>query len=280
MKDLIQDIEDFILLLLFIVRYLLHGCERFPLRKSSLYGIDILGNGPSLRQYIENGYKTGRDSLCVNFSPLTDEFYKVHPKYLVLIDQIFYDEKNEKTKELRAAIHKRIDWNLKIITFQSNLKTAKKIYGGNNINFIGLPQISYNPQTDYFKKIRNVLFKWGMTMPSAQNVVIAAIFFSINEGYKNINLYGVEHSWLKDTYVTSDNMVCLKDSHYYGTEKIPWSYNEDGTTWKMSQVLYALYHVFKGYDELQQYANYLGRIIIDNKTSDSWIDAFEKVQTS
>lgn len=276
MKKLTHFLFDLVQLFLFFVRYLLHGGRRYPMQTCSLSGIDILGNGPSLKKYIDNRHKKDRDSLCVNFSPLTDEFYFIRPKYLVLIDPEFYNEENEKVKKLKNAIASKIDWNLKIITIISHLKKAKKMYMGDNIEFIGLPNILYNPKTKHFLKIKHKLFKWGATLPSAQNVAIAAIYVAINSGYKSIHLYGLEHSWLKDTFVTADNVVCLKDIHYYGTQNIPWAYNKDGSTWKMRQVLYALSLMFKGYDELRLYADYLGSISIINKTSESWIDAFER----
>lgn len=276
-KKAIDYLSDLVQLFLFFIRFLLHGCNKYPMNSSSVSKIDILGNGPSLKKYLENIHdKTDRDTICVNFSPLTENFYVIRPKYLILIDTLLFDTDNEKVKELADVISKKIDWNLKIITLISHLDSAKKLYKGDKIEHVGLPNISYSPKTSRFLKIKYKLFKWGLTLPSVQNVAIAAIYFAINTGYLSINLYGMEHSWLKDTYVTDDNVVCLKDTHYYGTQNIPWGYNYGGATWTMSQVLYALYFMFKGYDELRLYADYLGNISIINYTKGSWIDAFER----
>ncbi len=276
LKLIAEHIKDSILLLRFFSFIIAKRSRTIPLTsQKNSKGIDILGNGPSLKQYIEQGPRKDRDTLCVNFSPLTTEFFIIRPKYLVLIDPFFFDENNEKVNALRETLTKKIDWKLTIVTFQVLLKKAEALYANINSDFIGLPNIYYNPTTKFFTRVKHKLFKLGFTLPRAQNVAIASIFFAINSGYESIYLYGLEHSWLNNTIVTDENVVCLKDSHYYGSKTIPWGHDENGATWKMSKVLYLLHLMFKGYDELSLYADYLDVTII-NKTNNSWIDAFEK----
>ena len=276
LKNILEYIGDFVLLLLFYIRYVSNRCVKFPLKGGNLKSISVLGNGPSLKAFIETHNVLDKDAICVNFSPLTDAFYVIRPKYLVLIDPEFYNVSNESVMSLSEAIRTKVTWEVTIITTKAHLQKAASLYGGKNIRFESLPQIPFEPRTKRFIEYRNRMFRKGITMPSAQNVAIAAIFMAINSGYKQVNLYGLEHSWLKDTYVSENNIPCLKDEHYYGTQDVPWAFNSDGTPWKLYQLMEALGLVFKGYIDLQVYADYLGDVKIINKTKGSWIDAFER----
>ena len=51
-------------------------------------------------------------------------------------------------------------------------------------------------------------------MPFSQNVLVAAIYISLNLGYKNIYLLGADHSWAHDVSVNDDNQLCLNDRHF------------------------------------------------------------------
>jgi hypothetical protein len=51
--------------------------------------IHILGNGPSLKDSLDI-IKEGDDIAMVNFSPLTDIFFKYKPEMLILSDMFFF----------------------------------------------------------------------------------------------------------------------------------------------------------------------------------------------
>lgn len=275
-KIIIFYISDILDLLLLFIRFFAHGRVKYPLASTNCREVSVLGNGPSLKSFIGNNKYNIGDAICVNFSPLTDEFYRIKPQYLILIDPGLFHIEDSHVKDLSLAIKEKVVWPLTIVINRPNLDIAKKLYGCYNVRFILLPQITFEPRTNTFIKLKYRLFRKGLTMPSAQNVAIAAIFIAINGGYKNISLYGLEHSWLEDTYISKDNVPCLRDRHYYGVKDVPWDFNPDGTPWKLYQLLDALSLVFKGYCDLQTYADYLGEIRIINKTKGSWIDAFER----
>lgn len=270
--------RDLLSLIVFYIRCFLRGGKRYPLasqKKSK--PISILGNGPSLQKYLDEK-QNSFDALCVNFSPLTDEFYLIKPSFLTLIDPAFFDITNEEVKKLIQTITDKVDWNITIVVSSIYSQKAKELYGKSNVNIVVLPAVCYDPKSRSGYKWRNTLFQKGWCMPSAQNVAIAAIYFAINSGYKDIRLYGLDHSWMKDTYVSEDNMVCLEDKHYYGTQHVAWGYNKDGSAYTMHQVMYCLYLMFKGYYELKEYIEYLGDVHIINKSKTSWIDAFDREQ--
>ena len=53
------------------------------------------------------------------------------------------------------------------------------------------------------------LHKRGWVSPNGSNVSIGAIYSAILNGYKEINLLGLEHSWMKDIRVNDKNEVVL-----------------------------------------------------------------------
>ena len=115
-------------------------------------------------------------------------------------------------------------------------------------------------------------------MPRPQNVVIPSIFIGINEGYKQIDLYGVDHSWTKEIRVNNNNQVCLINSHFFDNktpELKPWHKGIGEPVYKMHEILRDLAWMFDGYYKLREYADNIGCRII-NKTPDSFIDAFER----
>ena len=116
-------------------------------------------------------------------------------------------------------------------------------------------------------------------MPKAQNVLVPSIFNAINMGYKEIRIYGADHSWLECIRVDNQNRVCLTDSHFYDKEKVklePWIKATPGReVYKMHEVLRDIAQMFDSYHQIRWYADKVGRRVV-NCTKDSFIDAFER----
>jgi hypothetical protein len=116
-------------------------------------------------------------------------------------------------------------------------------------------------------------------MPFLYNVLGVCIFLGINMGYKDINLLGADHSWHKDLIIKSDNILYLKDSHFFDKVDVgekPFyvnSYKKE--TFKMHEILLSLSLTFKGYHSLKAYSDHM-KTNIFNLTMDSSIDAFER----
>lgn len=269
---------DLMRLTLFYVKFMIHGhyrLKRNEVKKSvPLY---ILGNGPALSLVSSELESNGdADICCVNFSPLTNLFFDLQPSFLVFADSILFNAENEQVRQLRKAMM-RVDWDMVLIVRQNKIKQAYSLYGGNNkIKFIAFPLDILQVNSPLFQKTKYKLWKKGITMPSPINVIVAAIFCGINLGYDKIYLYGVDHSWLKDTYVSDQNIPCLKDTHYYGVKDVPWATHPNGNHFELSEVLEGFTLLFKEYKELQRYSEYLGNVQIINRTKGSWIDAFRR----
>lgn len=234
----------------------------------------ILANGPSLKSIIDNiiPIKDLYDVRVVNDFCRHPSFFTIKPSSYVFADPLFFND-TPRAQEVMSLLSK-VDWNMNLYIPYS--------YRKNIINKISSPSITiiFYHSTPYngWKSFRNYLFRKGLTMPRPQNVAIPSLFIAINEGYKTIELYGVDHSWTLEIRVNQNNQVCLTDSHFYDDARValkPWN-KTDGSPYQMHEALRDLAWMFDGYHILREYADTMGCRII-NKTPDSFIDAFERL---
>lgn len=280
MKSLIKSILYHIksiceLLIIFIKQICRENFKNYNKEEHIELPVYILGNGPSL---LEFEHKTSVENICVvNYCGLSDIFYSLKPKYYVLADPHFFVRPflDDKTKELFDKF-KSIDWEINLyIPYYSYKITKKELITNRNINIIPYHTNEIS-ECNVFKNIRNKIINKGLVMPKMQNVMVPSIINMINKGFKLIFLYGVEHSWTQNIIVNDDNIVCLRDSHYYNNNENyePWLKN-NGEYYKMHEVLRDLANMFSAYHTINEYANYKNATII-NKTKKSYIDAFKK----
>lgn len=98
-------------------------------------------------------------------------------------------------------------------------------------------------------------------------------------GYEKIHLIGADHSWLKDLWVDENNLVMLRQKHFYDetTAKANPMYKKGQDTRKLHEVLQKFVISFEAYFTLEKFATKKGQKII-NLTPGSFIDAFERKQ--
>lgn len=277
LRRILYFINDFILLFYCLGKVLPY----LKLRKIDIVKktktLYILGNGPSLSNvetYLKNRSEV---NLCtVNFAVISDLFMTLRPEMHVLSDDIFFMRPDlEKVKLLYDMLNTKVDWDITIYVYHSFPKEFVDFFKKNkHIKVVRYISIAYNNHLSIFDSIKFRLFNIGLLSAGSQNVVVSCIYLGIRLGYTNINLLGVEHSWLKLTKVGDDNIVYLQDEHFYGTTERPWV-NTDGTFFKLHDLLMCWYYAFSAYHILQKYAEFKGVKII-NITKGSFIDAFEK----
>ncbi|MCK5537376.1 MAG: hypothetical protein KAI79_11150 [Bacteroidales bacterium] len=252
---------------------------------TKMQDIIILGNGPSLKENLENDINILKkiDTFAVNKFCLTPEFHLLKPKYYLLIDPAFYIKNNtslkflDLQKNILASFIKVIDWDMTLfIPIRTDMKDSWDNLISHN-KHISISYVNSNAATG-FKSITFALYKYNLAMPVTQNVLVGAIFLSLNMGYKKIYLLGAEHSWSADLRVNNENKLCIRNKHYYGEEDtLFYKGLEQKETWKMHEVLSAWSKTFKSYFLLQDYAKQVNANIY-NLTTDSYIDAFPKVK--
>jgi hypothetical protein len=245
----------------------------------------VLGNGPSLKEAINNNSYLflNQNLMVVNDFALSDSYTIFKPCFYVFADPGYWvDGANADVIEVRDKVFDIIlsntSWNIKVfIPYLGHKNGIIKSRLKNN-NLIEI--VYYNSASvEGFDFIKNNLYKFNMAMPSAQNVLIAAIFLAMNIGFKRVCVFGADHSWTENIIVNPENQVCLTDKHFYNTDNSkvkPWL-KVSGEPYKMHEILYDLSNSFKKYHELKFYGNTIGAEII-NYTSGSYIDAFVRAQ--
>ena len=232
--------------------------------------VTLLANGPSLDADLEKLDFSDGVFCVVNDFYKSPWFYKIKPKYQVLADPLYFTKDSDLQPFADA-----VKWDMKMMVPYAAWKRLKILRDMPNPQIEVLPyhKLSYKA----FKIITTFLYKKGLSMPIAQNVVVAALFNLINMGYKEIRLYGVDHSWTESIRVNDHNQVCLTDSHFYDAEKVkllPWK-KCSGEQYLMHEVLRDLAQMFDSYHAIREYADKCGCRIL-NLTKGSYIDAFER----
>ena len=236
----------------------------------------LLGNGPSF-SLIEKHLKEFKDfDFCaVNLSVNTELFFILKPKMLVMVDMIFWMQPElDKIKKAWENIQ-RIDWDIQVFLPYNFPNYMKEEFEKNKkVKVCRYPNNSWEPETKIANKIKLRLYKKGLLSPNGTNVSIAAIYTAILNGYKEINLLGVEHSWMRDIKVNESNEVVLIDRHYYGDTEHVWR-DYEGNPIKLRDFLESQLATFTGHLYLNEFAKYM-HVKIINRTVGSYIDAYEK----
>ncbi len=287
MKTIKYFIQNSFLTIISILKFVRYGSLKhgniFPATK--MQDIIILGNGPSLKENLENDINILKktDTFAVNKFCLTSEFYLLKPKYYLLIDPAFYIKKDTSLKflDLQKNIFnsfiKEIDWDMTL--FIPVLTDMKDVWDSllSQNKHITIRYINSNDAMG-FRSITFALYKYNFAMPVPQNVLVGAIFISLNMGYKNIYLLGAEHSWSETLRVNNQNQLFIRQKHYYGEEDtLYYKGIEQKEIWKMHEVLRALSKTFRSYFVLHEYSKEINANIY-NLTPYSYIDAFPKAK--
>ncbi len=232
-----------------------------------------------MKKSIEKEDFSKYDCCVVNDSVLTDFFWKLRPSYYFMIDdQYFYTKEDvfaENNKNLVEAF-KKVSWPIKVFVPIKWKSDARYLFGDNkNIKLVGFYS---NPLTDSFefKKIKMFLFKKGIANPRYMNVCCAALFCLLNAGYKKIFLFGLDLSWTSLLYVGKDNIVYMKNQHYYDDKYDSTKYVQDGKPIRFHEVLRYTAIGGASFWDIRDYSDYLGDVEIINKSENSFVDAFKK----
>ena len=230
-----------------------HKISKFYSNKTENFGINlidkneecvVLANGPSLKKTFASKkiyeFIKKRKKFCVNAFVFSDEFFKLKPEYICFADLVFWSHK------LRAKIQKFVDgiYN-KLLAIDWQVIIFMPKYAENWNFIIDLPKrnqnikiIYINTATSLHKKenlARFIEYKENQATPLIHNVALLAIYLSINIGFKNVYLFGLDHSWHENITVRNDNVVCIVDKHFYdkkspGLIPIHASYDVSGNT--------------------------------------------------
>lgn len=164
------------------------------------------------KQSVREQFK-GYDLAFINFMVLymQKELFEYKPKYLVLMDPLFYSEIELKTnkvnekKRLVKEVLEKIDWECYIITSV----LAEFGLSNPNVKFIRLSCFMSS-----YKGGLLPLFKKNWLCLGVNNVIQAAIFFGITFGYKELAILGCTYKAPGMT-MKEDGLHILGYDHYY-----------------------------------------------------------------
>jgi hypothetical protein len=242
----------------------------------------ILGNGPCLKSDLKNsgGFIASRKKLCVNLLAFSKEYEEIKPDYYVLAAPEFWMKNPIELHEIQRttlakSIFDKTNWDMiLLVPFEaknSRLESTIKVNSKIRIIYFNSTPV------EGFSLLSRILFKMNLGMPRPHNVLIPTIFLSLNLGFKNIFLFGADHSWHEEISVDKSNRVTLNHQHFFDRKETRFGmFKLDGHEYHLHDVFRKLHFAFKGYFILKDYAKKL-EVNIYNSSSKSYIDAFQKI---
>lgn len=248
------------------------------------YKIYVLGNGPSIHNDIliqSDSLKT-KDVCVVNEFALTKYYMEIEPSMYVFADPAYFRERGQlrddiadKRDKLFQAIIEKTTWKLQILIpyFSQQDKSFLEPFSKND----NVQIVRYSILPLYGKeKMLNFFYKKNWGMPLAQNVLISALYLCIGAGYKEINIFGADHTWTEDIFVNEKNQLCFKDKHFYNSDvDMEPLLDTYGNMYRVHQFLEDISLMFKSYIEIERFAQYM-LCDIYNCSSISFIDSFRR----
>lgn len=236
----------------------------------------IMGNGPSLRQTIDEqgDWLSSCDLMAVNFAANTPDFFNLRPSLYILADAHFFSGRT--TDPNVSRLWERlatVDWDMTLWVAAPMAKLAETLTSDK-------PQITVKhfnlTPLEGSERVCAWLMDSGLGMPRPRNVMIPAIMSGIREGYRTIYLCGADHTWTKTLSVDNENFVVSVQPHFYEDnskeqERVRATY----TGLRLHDVLGSMTIAFRSYWEIRKYAERCGVTII-NATPGSMIDAFPR----
>ncbi len=245
--------------------------------------IVILGNGPSLKEFLSTQFNflQDKDLMAVNHFADTDAYWQLKPAYYMInvpefwTDDVDEDVRQKKLRLIQNLIEKT-DFPLHLFLGSGAKKSKLWRDIPEKNTHIKLYYINPTP-VEGFKSFRFFCYKHLCGMPRPHNVLIPSLMTAINMGYHKIYLLGADHSWLKDLYVAPDNRVFLTQKHFYDSQTArPEVMKKMGKNQRrLHEILHKFMLSFKAYFDIDDYAKTQGSHII-NLTPNSYIDAFER----
>ncbi|MBO0939403.1 hypothetical protein J2I47_22835 [Fibrella sp. HMF5335] len=252
----------------------------------------ILGNGPSLRQSLENDLAFIREAelYCVNNFASSPEYALLQPMNYALLDPAFflYSEQNNDRKDVEKTIRCLVNmttWPMNLFVPQS----ARGCYLVQQLTGKHPNGISHQVKTVFYNYtvvrgyawFRHFVFRKGWGMPQSQNILAASLYLAITRRFTDIYLFGADHSWHEEIRVSDANELLMKQEHFYDkpgdATHIPIYDVVKKETSRMSAQFASLSKAFYSYEILRDYAQYMNVRVL-NASAKSYVDAFTRIK--
>lgn len=246
----------------------------------------ILGNGPSLNQALADNldFLKETDIYCVNLFALSTVYASLKPQNYVLLDPAFFmfSEQNDSRQDIKKtfdAIIQQTDWSMRLfVPARSRDSYIVKKLKQERPN-IQICLFNYTIVRG-FPFFRHWFFKNNLGMPQCQNILAASLYVALLQDYKNVYLFGADHSWHEEIRITEQNEFEMRQVHFYDNasnvkhEKVIDVRNNSRP--RLHAQFLSLHKVFYSYEILGAFAKFR-KINVLNASKKTYIDAFERV---
>ncbi len=243
----------------------------------------ILANGPSLNESVgaHGDFLRGKDLLAVNLFANTSFYTEIKPSiYVINAPELWGRDVMQSCKdtahEVFTNIVEKTSWPMTLcvpsfVKINKQWRRWMESTGHIKVGFYNTTPV------EGFGWLNRLLYRWNCGMPRPHNVLVPSLMVTIAAGYKEIFLMGVDHSWLKDLWVTENNEVLLTQKHFYDEKTAqPLPMNKKGVGQRrLDEILHKFMLSFRAYFDIDEYAVRCGARIV-NLTPGSYIDAFER----
>ena len=269
------------------MRFLLLILKRIFSKKNKIFSdtrIDILVNGPSLKEDLKKYINSFSSVLVVNQFVKHEKFEVLKPKYYLIQDPYFWDVSIKGHWEVKRnttvdLLNKIVSWEMILIIPHSGKKLKKLITNPNiiikNFHEIALPELFWSNKKYNF--LLKYLLNKNIISPIPRNVLITSIYICIISNVKKINIHGADMSFFKELEINQEsNEIGIIESHFYGKEFFPLHTGKKSNIGSnLSDQLYKWYCIFKDLEKINEFGSKLGVEII-NKSSSSYIDFIKR----
>lgn len=235
----------------------------------------VLGNGPSIKEDLKEILDLSLNSevMGLNFFCNSQEFQEIKPGLYCIADPVIFN--SIKGKQILPNALEDFIKNFNKIDWYCELYYPRHFDRKHVLDKIKNPsvrKIPYNSTPlNSNNKLTHLFFKHGLGMPIPESVIIPSIFISINQGFKKIYLFGVDHSWARYLEVDDNNNCSFLLSHFWGNDSR--THSDRG----MSDFFLSQHRLFSSHEHLKKYSDYRGMKII-NKTKKSLIDSYDRYE--
>ena len=237
----------------------------------------IMGNGPSLRSFIDAGpeLREGYELMAVNFAANAPEFRELRPQMYILADPHFFNGRSTDSNVARLwETLSAVSWPMTLWLPLGHKAMAWPMLGSLPDN-VAVKWFNLTPLEGKGALVR-LLMKTGFGMPRPRNVLIPAIMTSLHAGYREIYLVGADHTWSQSLWVDDKIRVVSVQPHFYkDNEKEADRVASEYAGYHLHDILGSLTIAFRSYFDIADHASRIGARII-NATPGSFIDAFPR----
>lgn len=283
LKAVYRFLKDSIDFIGFLIQVVYTGNFYNPLKRLSKNKAVLLANGPSLKKILPklstSAEFESKEFFVLNYFANHEVFFKIKPNHYSFADPMFFQptHREEEVKRLFEILQTKVDWQIFIYVPTNRYSSFLKFSNLSN-PCLKIMKMNTTPYRGY-EIMRNFFYRLGLAMPIPGTVANLAIFAALNQGFAEIKLYGVDHTFFDSLCVNENNVIGNRQTHFYGDDSIkikPILRIDTGEPYKVSDYLYSIMIMFESHNYLSEYATYLNTRII-NCTENSMIDSYERI---